>query len=397
MRAPQGDVIVCFPFIGDAVGGSHLSALGLIRNIDRTRFKPLVVLHRTEGPLADFLTNEGVAFEKAPVASHLDLAAPRNGIAFARVAGAFLPLIRFLRERRAAIVHTNDGRTHVTWGPAARLAGAKLLWHHRGDPSSFGLRYIAPLVANRLVAVSRFASPRPGWLTAANRCSVVHSPFDVTGLSELDRNTCRARLVAELGCPEETQLIGYVGALVDRKRPLLFVDTIAALTRLAPNQHFAGVIFGEAFDGLDEAVTKRADALGISDHIHLLGFRYPGEPWLAALDLLLVTAVNEPFGRTLIEAMLLGTPVVAAASGGNPEAVRDGETGVLVCPDDADAFAEAALGLLARPERTQTIVEAARREARIRFGIDHHVTAITSIYSQLLGRGADTQSPHLQS
>ena len=77
-----------------------------------------------------------------------------------------------------------------------------------------------------------------------------------------------------------------------------------------------------------------------------MGFRYPPEPWIAACDVLLVPAVEEPFGRSLIEAMLLGTPLIAADSGGNPEIIRHGETGYLVPPDDPDAFAERTLALL---------------------------------------------------
>lgn len=374
---------VCFPFVGDLVGGSHISVLGLIRRLDRSRFAPLVVLHRTDGPVADLLRREGVAFEAAPIAEHLGLAAPHNWSALAHLGRALPPLARFLRARGVAIVHTNDGRTHAVWGLAARLAGARLLWHHRSDPTSFGARHLAPWLAHRIVAVSRFAAPRSLTRSAARRCSVVHSPFD-TGGEKPDRAACRARLVAELGCPPETRLLGYVGTLEARKRPLLFVEAVAALHRCAPDLPAAGLLFGSPLHGLDEATKDRAASLDVADRIHLMGFRYPGEPWLAALDLLLVTAVDEPFGRTLIEAMLLGTPIVAADSGGNPEAIRHGETGLLVRPDDPEAFAAASLALLEEPERTADMADAAGRDARVRFGIDRHSGAIMRVYDELL-------------
>jgi glycogen synthase len=108
---------------------------------------------------------------------------------------------------------------------------------------------------------------------------------------------------------------------------------------------------------------------------------------MAACDVLLVPAVDEPFGRTLIEAMLLGTVVVAAASGGNPEAIRDGVTGHLVPADDAVAFAERSLGLLADSARKGALAEAARREALERFGLRQHAAAIMRVYDAML-------SPH---
>jgi glycosyltransferase involved in cell wall biosynthesis len=105
---------------------------------------------------------------------------------------------------------------------------------------------------------------------------------------------------------------------------------------------------------------------------------------MAACDILLVPAVDEPFGRTLIEAMLLGTVVVAAASGGNPEAIRDGITGHLVPADDAVAFAERTLGLLADAAQRCAVADAARRDALERFGLRQHAAAIMRVYDAML-------------
>ncbi|MCZ4093963.1 glycosyltransferase family 4 protein [Ensifer psoraleae] len=385
MRECGKQVVVCFPFIGDFVGGSHMSALGLIRNLPRSRFVPLVVLHDTEGPVADLFRREEIDFEAAPVVNRLERAGARNGAAAVNVARSLPALVSFLRAKNTAIVHTNDGRAHLVWGLAARLAGSKHLWHHRGDASSFGLRHVAPWLPSRVVAVSKFASPRPGLFSAAGKCSVVHSPFDVMKTIGVQREDARNKVIAAIGCSAETKLLGYVGTLVDRKRPILFVEALAALKRLAPQVKFAGLFFGNALNGLDDAARSRAEALGVADCIHFMGFRYPSEPWIAGLDALLVTAVNEPLGRTLVEAMLLGTPVIAADSGGNPEVVEDGETGMLVRADDPDEFAKACLTLFNNSACHHHIVETARVAARARFSVERHVHAITSVYEELMG------------
>lgn len=377
--------VVCFPFIGDLVGGSHMSSLGLIQNLPRSRFVPLVVLHQTDGPVADLFRREGIDFVAAPVLNRLERAAPRNGAAVVNVMRTLPALVPFLRANNASIVHTNDGRTHLIWGLAARVAGSKHLWHHRGDATSFGLRRVAPWLPNRLVAVSKFASPRPGLFSAAGKCSVVHSPFDVMKMDGFERVEARENVLAAIGCSPDTKLLGYVGTLVDRKRPILFVEAVAALKRLSPETKVAGLFFGNALNGLDDAARSRAEALGIADCIHFMGFRYPGEPWIAGLDALLVTAVNEPLGRTLVEAMLLATPVIAADSGGNPEVVENGKTGMLVRADDPDEFAKACLVLFSNAALREHIVETARKEVRARFSFERHVQAITSVYEELMG------------
>ena len=385
VRRPRAPIQVCFPFIGDTVGGSHISALGLIRHLDPTRFRPRLVLHQMDGPLAHLLRSEGLAVEAAPKGEQLGLRAPRGARAVGQVLRMLPGMVDFLRQQDLAVVHTNDSRSHITWGVAGRLAGAKVLWHQRGDPNAPGVRFVAPWVAHRVVAVSRFAAPRPGPFSAAAKCTVIHSPFDVN-LPPQDRAARHAALAAELGCSPETRFLGYMGMLVGRKRPLLLVDTIAALQRLAADIPVHGLLFGRALDGLDRAVSERAAALGIGERIHLMGFRYPGEPWIAGLDLLLVPAVDEPFGRTLIEAMLLGTPVVAAASGGNPEAIRDGETGVLVRPDDPEALAAAVLTLLREPGHAAALAEAARRDVSTRFSVAAHAEALMQVYEEMLAR-----------
>lgn len=362
-----------------------MSSLGLIRNLPKSRFVPLVVLHHTDGPVAELFRREGIDFVAAPVLNRLERAAPRNGAAVVNVMRTLPALVPFLRANNASIVHTNDGRTHLIWGLAARVAGSKHLWHHRGDATSFGLRRVAPWLPNRLVAVSKFASPRPGLFSAAGKCSVVHSPFDVGKMDGFERVEARNNVLAAIGCSPDTKLLGYVGTLVDRKRPILFVEAVAALKRLSPETKVAGLFFGNALNGLDDAARARAEALGIADCIHFMGFRYPGEPWIAGLDALLVTAVNEPLGRTLVEAMLLATPVIAADSGGNPEVVEDGKTGMLVRADDPDEFAKACLALFSNAALRDHIVETARKEVRARFSFERHVQAITSVYEELMG------------
>jgi glycosyltransferase involved in cell wall biosynthesis len=374
-------VVVAFPFVGRFVGGSHLSATKLIQSLDRRRYQPVVVLHQPESPLADMLHKAGIAFEPAPSARYLDGASVWQDAGF--VLCQTLRFARYLRARAAQIVHTNDGFSHATWALPTRLAGARLLWHHRKDPDARGLRYLARWAADRVVAVSQFASPKPGLFSPARKSTVVHSPFD-TDAPVVDRASARRRLLEELGCGPATRVVGFFGNLMARKRPLLFVDIIAEMRARAPHLALAAPMFGADREDLTQAVLDRAHARGVADCIHIMGFRYPPERWLAGCEVLLVPAVDEPFGRTLIEAMLLGTVVIAARSGGNPEAIRDGVTGCLVPPDDAAAFAERTLGVLAAPPVMAAVADAARREALGRFGLRQHAEAIMRLYDAML-------------
>ena len=331
----------------------------------------------------------GLSWEVAPTTPHLEHGRPIGAVKAMRLLAAAPALARFLRRRGTRIVHCNDGRTLATWALPAKLAGAKLLWHHRGSPHAIGLRLAAPILADRVASVSRFSAPEPGWYSAASRTHVIPSPFDTR--MRPDRDAARQAVLALLpDAGPDTRIVAYSGALIDRKRPLLFVEAVAALRRLCPRQDVRGVMLGESLDGMLERVHLLAAEKGIAGGLHFLGFRTPGARWLAGCDLLMVPAIDEPFGRTLIEAMLVGTPVVATASGGNIEAIRDGHTGLLVPPEDAEALADACRGLLADQQIWTVIAKNARADAEERFGEAKHAEAIMAQYTELLAGSGPT-------
>lgn len=371
---------ICYPFSGDDIGGSHISLLGLLAQLDRRRFEPIVLIEQAGGRIEQMMRSADVDIRHVAGLPKLAHGEQIRWSTAARIARTTVPLASLLRSIGADIVHTNDGRTHATWAVPAKLAGAKLLWHHRGSPDARGLRFLAPHLADAIISVSAFALGGSG--LNPSRTRVIHSPFDTR--VNVSRAARRADLIAELGCAPDTRLLGFFGVMIDRKRPLRFVEAIAAMRREMPLLPVQGVMFGTPLE-IDEAtVMAHAERLGVAGAIHLMGFRTPGADWIAACDLLLVPAVEEPFGRTLIEAMLVGTPVIATRSGGNIEALQDGRLGVLVRPEDPAAMADEALRLLADGARYDRYADAARYHARHHFDAERHARSIMALYDDLI-------------
>lgn len=380
---------ILFPFVGDTIGGSHVSAIHLIEALPKNDYVPIVVLHR-DGPLARHLATLKIPYEMlesvAPIETPGLVSQVTGMVARAR------PLVRFLRNRDIDVVHTNDIRMHMTWAFATCMGRRKHIWHQRSATDSRRLGMYARLSA-RVITISHhckaFLNPGIG-----SRARVVYDP--VSGMVDAPtRRAVRHMIQTSTGHRNAAFIIGYVGNLTRQKCPLDFVEAVALLVKRLdderpggkkPGNRVCAVMLGEhrvGQSGLYRDVCSRITHHGLDECVFLVGPKYPVEPWLRGCDLLLAPAVNEGLGRTLIEAALAGTPVVATDDGGHREAVKNGVTGCLVPKHDPSAMADCAAALLRDPSRRGEIARQAKQQARARFDPGDHMRAITGIYDSL--------------
>jgi glycosyltransferase involved in cell wall biosynthesis len=384
---------ILFPFTSKTIGGSHFSSLNLIRNLDRQRFEPLIVLHG-KGPFGDYLRDCRIAHSVLPI--HCYPGANRRSFHALELMRTTPPLLWYLLSRKIDIVHTNDSRTHHTWAMPAHLAGKKFIWHLRTTEFSRGDRFV-PLAqkSDQIVCVSEYIRDTlPKSLRPNSR--VIYNPFDTISTPP-DRTAARRRLLDELALPEAVAVVGFFANFLERKRPDVFVEAAAKISQ-GLGRPVVFVMYGDDRTGVAQALRQRSEALGISDQVHMMGFRSPVEPLMAACDVMLVPALDEPFGRTPVEATLVGTPLVAVRSGGHTEYIKDSVTGLLANRDDPETLAQGALYLLNNPASAQRMVAEGQQITKQMLSISTHVEHIAQLYEEILAQpsakpssGADRQ------
>ncbi|HVV59787.1 MAG TPA: glycosyltransferase, partial [Gaiellaceae bacterium] len=138
-------------------------------------------------------------------------------------------------------------------------------------------------------------------------------------------------------------------------------------------------------DGPERPRLERlVDELGLRDRVELTGWRPDAARLLAAVDAVVVPSRAEPFGLVALEAMSAGVPVIASAVDGLAEVVTDGETGLLVPPDDPRLLAEAIARVLVDRSLSRALGERGREVATTAFSRERMTGAFEDLYRAVL-------------
>ena len=162
----------------------------------------------------------------------------------------------------------------------------------------------------------------------------------------LDRDQAAVELREEIGVALDVPLIGFVGHLVQQKRPERAVAVMARLRAMGHPAHLVIAGDGPLRPELEAEVARQ----GLDRLVTFLGHRSDVEAVLGGVALALLTSEAEGIPGVAIEALMSGCPLVAFAVGGVDQVVEDGVTGVLIEGDDPSDMADAVSSLLDRDD-----------------------------------------------
>ncbi|MBL8550187.1 MAG: glycosyltransferase family 4 protein [Hyphomonadaceae bacterium] len=331
--------LILLPFLGAGVGGSHIATFELARALHTVVGATCIILCSRYSMIAaealrygiqSAFTNERTGMRHSPFYDLGQLPAR-----LAKLAG-------FRRQR--PIVHCNDVGALQSWGPPAKLLGMPVVYHHHSLNRDVLPNRMTFGVADAIVAVSDVCRDNLHF-APAERISVALNPFSLAPMNVIVE---RRRVLEQIDAPADSPLFGFIGNLWHRKRPQFFLESARHILAREPRAHF--LVYGREGELTLEDVKSHAESLGIGPRVHMMGFRAPAEANIAALDVLMAPGLREPFGRTLVESILLGVPYVATDDAGHSEIHRRWGGGQLMHKDaSAEMFAEAALALAVNP------------------------------------------------
>ena len=189
---------------------------------------------------------------------------------------------------------------------------------------------------------------------------------------------------ARYGLPTDARLVGLVANYRALKRQEDLVRALAALGGRFDDVHVAFVGAGKGWDKLDALALE----LGVADRVHRPACTTQVLPFLAELSVGALCSESEGLSNAIIEYMAMGLPVVASAVGGNPELVRDGETGFVYPAGNVQELAEALTHLLGDPDRARAMGRAGRARFEAEFSLEEMVRRTTQVWERALAEHA---------
>jgi glycosyltransferase involved in cell wall biosynthesis len=359
--------------------GADRQLVALAGGVDRARYTPVAVLPE-RGELAELLERAQVETVVAPL-TVLRRAEIRPRAAWGWLRPDVRELESLARARHTALVHSNT---------SVILSGQRLA-DSLGVPHLLHVRELYPriplawpmwrrrlLAADRVLCVSHAVAAQ---FSGSERVAVVHD-----GLGHAPNRGERAAARAALGLDRDAFAVAVLGRVSDWKGQ----DVLARALAESPLASIGavGVVAGAPWRGAERPLAeleRLRDTLGLDERLRTVGFEDDVGTLLGAVDAVAVPSTRpDPFPTAALEAAAAGVPVVAAAHGGLPEMIRDGETGLLVQPGDPRALAEGLRSLADDPARAAQLGAAAATDVTARFSGERMLAAVQSHYDSLL-------------
>jgi glycosyltransferase involved in cell wall biosynthesis len=354
-------------------GGAEVLLIDLVRGIKEAGYD-VSVGYSTRGPLEKKLLELGVPSARLPRLGRID-------------PFLFFKMCQLIVREKPDIVHTHLFKSDLHGRLAARLCGVPVVvsTSHNNDvwAKRFPLGYLYGLTAkltDQVIAVSSEVRDYQIQHTgiSKDKIIVIENGVHVQKFSS-HKDSARA-IRAEFQIGDSAPLIGVIGRLQPQKDHGNFLNAAVEIRKKMPDARF--LIVGDG--PLREELIAQAQTLDLESAVIFCGVRQDIPAVLAALDVLVISSKWEGLPVTLLEGMAARRPIASTTVGGVPNVVVDGESALLVPPQDPSALANACLKILQDPPLAQSLADAGFARVKSQFSLDAMIAKTLNLYQELL-------------
>jgi len=356
-------------------GGAETVLLNIARSIDKNRFKPTVVLHKSRW-LHEQLLKSGIKTEIIPSKRSWDILFLVN-------------FIRYCRRHKIDLIHSHLFGANLyscIAGTTLRIPVIatfhnELFFQGRSEKFMALKSMIIRNFASKMVFVAEYMKNEyleyfnfPG-----NKLLTIYNGIKLNnGIDNVDGSSLRK----ELGVLNDDLLVGHIANLRAPKGHQYLVEAASHVCERIPHARF--LLIGDEGDGtIKKEIEDFIAKTGLKENIKLLGFRKDVNKLLQLIDIFVLSSTSEGLPLSVIEAMASSKPVVATNVGGLPEIVVLDQTGYLVEPGNAKALADKLIFLLENKALRDQMGRAGRKVVEERYSLPIMIRNYQSLYEEL--------------
>ncbi|AJY75712.1 glycosyltransferase family 4 protein [Paenibacillus beijingensis] len=304
----------------DKKGGAEQSLIHLVNFMDRRKYSVFLLSPKD----ANYLHEIRSSYVHFPLT--LNSIKKRLGFGYLQTV---LRIRKFVKQNNIDIIHANGWRAPWYAAPLKFGVKSKLVWHHRDHTHLRMYNKVLPRFFNQVICISHFVASS---IQGSNK-TVIYNGVD-PGLALADKT----RKFMEDG----TLVIGTFGRIVEWKRYHLVVEALKKLSEQGIRAWQLIIVGDTSVDGSDDyfdGLKQQVQEAGLEDKVIFYGYSKKPLDVMAKCDVTINFSHNEPFGRVIIESMLMKTPVIVSDSGGAPEIIQRTGGGLIVKDGDTDELA----------------------------------------------------------
>jgi glycosyltransferase involved in cell wall biosynthesis len=357
------------------IGGAEKVFLSLIEHLPTWGFEPVLACMRP-GKLAEVVRYKGVEVYEFKHHRYRQIPLVWEGIHW---------LAQVIRETKVQLVHASHA-SHIYSSLATRFTKIPEVWHLHDYPYHWDWvdRLSVRLPTDYLIFTTN--KVKSGYPHLHTKPNAVIPPACIDPI-HLRAFTPQSNIKAKFSLPSGSLFL-TVARLQEHKGHRYLIDAVPTVLKSFPNAIFA--IVGKPSDDTQKEYMKslqlHTQKLEVQEQVRFLG--YIDEADLVSLyreaSALVHPAISEGFGLVLLEAMLLGTPVIAAAADGPSELIVNNRSGLLVPTHDSDSLAQAIIRLLNEDQNLAKILSVEGLSLAEHFSVEKMVKETAKVYRSLV-------------
>ncbi|EDY80913.1 glycosyl transferase, group 1 family protein [Verrucomicrobiia bacterium DG1235] len=282
-------------------------------------------------------------------------------------------------------IHVSNNSLLIAGGLASRLSGIPAYWHIHNTIQSklpmelqpLSLQFLCKLFGVQAIANSRHTASSLGDSLAKAKVSYPGVNVSYFSIAAKFRTISKT----ELGVSEQLPVFMIAARFDPEKAQDRVVD--AAIQLYKKGERFTLLLVGGPLDsGFGKSIVERVEKEGFSEYIKFVGQVDDPRPYFLVADVVVNSRIDaEPFGLSVVEAMLMGRPVLAYKLGGPSETVVDGLTGWLISDPSVEGYRKGLSRALEYKRYWSKMGCSARRIASAKFSLDE----TTNSYLKIVG------------